>query len=305
MSDKDIERLCAGYRSSVEDPPYDAADAALLHAATLRARGLPKRRLVYSIAATLLAALGLAAGLWLKTPWRRLSNVDTRQTAALREEPHPKRQDPLFDQYLTNATLGSAHAGRLDYAEATPLTRASRAIRMRQRDTESLREAYAVAAMRAELACGPSAEVDLNAPGVLGSLKSKKPADYARIMGIITGLMQHPELDVVPWISATFHARGVSYLPLWLTSLPPKRLLSFCLGSTRYRVVLTIARDGARVSPESTRGGPARQKSCRRASVGGAVKAADDARRFRSEIPPWPSSPPPAAPMSRGDRNPG
>lgn len=258
MSDKDIERLCAGYRASVEDPPYDAADTALLQAAAERARRFPKRYRVYGIAAGLVAALGLAAGLWLQTPWRRSSNIEKRQTAALAQEPHSKHQDPLFDEYLTPATLGSARAGRLDYAEATTLTRASRSNRMRQRDVESLRQAYAVAARRTSLACGPSAEVDLNAPGVLSSLKSTRPGDYARILGIITGLTQHPELDVVPWIAATFHARGVSYLPLWMTTLPPKRLLSFCLGSTRYRVVLTIAAGGARVSPESPGGGPAR-----------------------------------------------
>lgn len=255
MSDRDIEQLCAGYRASVEDPPYDAADAALLHAAAQRARRLPKRFRAYGIAASLVAVLGVAGGLWLKTPSRRSSYPDTRQTAALTEEPHSKRQD--LDEYLTPATLGSARAGRLDYAEATPLTRAASAIRMRQRDVEALQEAYAVAAKRTGLACGPSAEVDLNAPGVLDRLKSTKPADYARIVRIITGLTQHPELDVVPWISATFHARGVSYLPLWLTSLPPKRLLSFCLGKTRYRVLLTIAPGGARVSSESTGSGHA------------------------------------------------
>lgn len=249
MSDRDIERLCAGYRASVQDPPYDAADAALLHAAAQRARRFQRQYWVYGIAASLVAALGLAAGLWLETPGRRSANIDTHQTAAL---------GPLSDEYLHHATLGSPQAGRLDYTQATTLTRASRAIRMQQRDIASLREAYAVAAMRTDLACGPSALIDLNAPGVLSSLKSTKPADYARIIGIITGLTKHPESDVVPWISATFHARGVSYLPLWLTSLPPKRLLSFCLGNTRYRVLLTMARDGALVSPESTRGGPAR-----------------------------------------------
>ena len=91
--------------------------------------------------------------------------------------------------------------------------------------------------------------IDLNAPGALDGLEVGRPADYAKIMRIIAGVTQHPELDVARWISATFHAGNVSYLPLWLTSLPPQRRLSFCLGSASYGVVLTITGNGARVSP--------------------------------------------------------
>lgn len=248
MSDKDIEQLCAGYRASIEDPPYDATDAALLHAAAQRARRLPRQRVAYGIAAALVAALGLAVGLWSKTPWRRSSVIDTRQTATLTatlaEGQRSKRRSLLLDNYLTHATLGSDSAGRLDYAEATtPLTQV---------------RASAIAAKRAALSCGPSAEVDLNAPGVLAGLRGTDPGDYAKIMGILAGLTQHPDLDVARWIAVSFQARGVSYLPLWRTSLPPKRLLGFCLGSTRYRVVLTIAPTGAQVSLESAQGQPPR-----------------------------------------------
>jgi hypothetical protein len=253
MSDKDIDQLCAGYRASVEDPPYDAADAALLHAAARQARHLPKRRLTYGIAAILVAGFGIAAGLRLVTPWRRSSIGSAPETVAPRQPLDSKSQGPELHNYVTNATLRLTHSGRLDYAEATALTRLARAAgQQQQRYADSLRQASAVAARRAGLACGPSAKVDLNAPGVLGGLKSTQPADYAKIVGIITGLTQHPESDVARWISASFHARGVSYLPLWRTSLPPKRLLSFCLESTQYRVVLTIAPDGAHVAPEST-----------------------------------------------------
>lgn len=80
-------------------------------------------------------------------------------------------------------------------------------------------------------------------------LKVSRPDDYARMMRIIAGVTRHPELDVARWISATFDAANVSYLPLWMTSLPPKRRLSLCLASTDYTVVLTITQDGARVSP--------------------------------------------------------
>lgn len=51
-------------------------------------------------------------------------------------------------------------------------------------------------------------------------------------------------------------SRTHSYFPLWLTSLPPKRRLSFCLQDARYDVVLTITRNGARVSSTDYPGDP-------------------------------------------------
>ncbi|MGB6486445.1 MAG: hypothetical protein WBE91_06135 [Steroidobacteraceae bacterium] len=226
MSDHDIERLCAGYRATVQDPPYDPADAALIRAAARRAhqaRRLPVRRVAYGIAATLLAALGLAAGMRSLTFWHRPSIIATRATAAQEARPSKARTSP-FNDYLTNAMLGSASTG-------------------------FLQETSAVSTTSTDPTCGTAAAIDLNAPGALASLKTTKPADYGKIMHIIAGLTQHPELDVARWISATFHAGNVSYLPLWLTSLPPQRRLSFCLGSTSYGVVLTITGNGARVSP--------------------------------------------------------
>jgi hypothetical protein len=227
MSDHDIERLCAGYRATVQDPPYDAADAALMRAAarrTRQARRLLARRVAYSIAASVLAALGLTAGMRTLLLRHRQSTIETRTTAA-REAAPPKARLSPFNDYLSNAMLGSAAA------------------------TGSLQETSAVSSMRADPACGAGAKTDLNAPGALATLKAAKPGDYVKIMRIIAGVTQHPELDVARWISVTFHAGNVSYLPLWLTSFPPQRRLSFCLGSTSYDVVLTITGDGARVSP--------------------------------------------------------
>lgn len=244
MSDDDLKRLCAGYRASIEDPPYDAADAALLRVAAQRARHFPMRRLAYGIAAALVAGLGVAVGLRSMTPSRKPSTVPAHEATALSEARSARTQSPAFANYLTPATLGSAHSGRPDYAEATaPLARGSHPVSLRRPGTG--------------LACGPSAEVDLNAPGVLAGLEATNPDDYARIMGIITGLTQHPDLDVARWIATSFHARGVSYFPLWQTSLPPKRLLSFCLDSTRYRVVLSITSNGAQVT-DMTHGEPPR-----------------------------------------------
>ncbi len=225
MSDHDIDRLCAGYRATVQNAPYDGADAALMRAAARQARRHPERRLAYGIAATLLAALALAAGMRSLTVRRRPSGIDTR-TATAREAPTPKHKAAPFNAYLNNAMLGS---------EST---------------TGFLQEASTVTStMRAGLTCEAAAEIDLNAPGALDALRVRRPGDYVTITRIIAGVTQHPELDVARWISATFHAGSVRYLPLWLTSLPPQRRLSFCLGSTSYSVVLTITTNGARVSP--------------------------------------------------------
>jgi hypothetical protein len=223
MSDHDIERLCAGYRVAVQDPAYDAADAALMHAAARRARRPSVRHLAYGIAATLLAALGLAAAMRSVTFWHRPSIVVAPATTARQTHTSKVRAAPL-NAYLSNAMLGSASTG-------------------------FLQETSAVSTTTTDATCTTAAMIDLNAPGALDGLKAGRPADYANIMRIVAGVTRHPELDVARWISATFHAGNVSYLPLWLTSLPPQRRLSFCLGSASYGVVLTIADDGARVSP--------------------------------------------------------
>ena len=229
MSDHDIERLCAGYRASVEDPPYDAADAALMRAAARQTRRIPMRRLACGIAAALLAVLGLAAGMQLLTFSRRPSAIEAR-TAPAREAPAPTGQMIPFNDYLTNAVLSSSSAEQ-------------------RRNTGFLQQTSGLSSMRAGLTCGTASAIDLNSPGALDNLKVINPGDYVRIVRIIAGVTRHPELDVARWISATFHAGNVSYLPLWLTSLPPQRRLSFCLGSASYSVLLTITSKGARVSP--------------------------------------------------------
>ena len=224
MSARDAERLCAGYRVTVEDPPFDAVDAALMRAAARSTHRFPVRQLVYGIGATLLAALGLAA--WMRSPpfGDRPAIVPTRTTTASTVR-QSKARTPLLDDYLTNAVLGSDGTG-------------------------FLQDASAVSAMSTDPACRPAAAIDLNARGALDGLRVGKPGDHVKIMRIIAGVTRHPEMDVARWISATFHAENVSYLPLWRTSLPPQRRLSFCLGSASYEVALTITADGARVSPE-------------------------------------------------------
>lgn len=228
MSDHDIERLCAGYRQTVEDPPYDAADAALLRAAAHRARRFPMRHLTYGIAATLLVAFGLAAGVRSLALRHRPSSRETLAATPRQAQAPASRSQTRSNDYLSAAMLSSATG---------------------QHDTGFLQQTSALWSMQADPSCGTAAVVDLNAPGAIEGVKVSKPGDYAKIKRIIAGVTRHPELDVARWIGATFHAGSVSYLPLWMTSLPPKRRLSFCLDSTPYRVVLTITPNGARVSP--------------------------------------------------------
>ena len=54
--------------------------------------------------------------------------------------------------------------------------------------------------------------------------------------------VKQPHPGVPRWLQATFDARDVKYIPVVLTSHPPKRQLSFSLDTTRYEVfVLTNA----------------------------------------------------------------
>ena len=244
MSDDDIERLSAAYRATVEDPPHDAADAVLLRAASKRARTLPLPRLLYAVAAGLLVALGVAVELQVVTSRPLPSHVDTRTTA---DRGHVgarplirNRQTTASDNYLSHATLSSVSPQRI----------------LQPPDPQVLLKTAAFALIPTEPGCAAAASVDLNAPGALAGLKVGRPGDYAKIIGIIAGVTRHPELDVARWITTRFHAEDVSYFPLWLTSLPPRRRLSFCLQGTRYDVVLMITRDGARVSPVDYSGIP-------------------------------------------------
>ena len=108
MSDDDIEKLCAGYRKATDDPPYDAVDANVLRAALGQTRRPKMRRLSYGIAAALLAALGLAAGVRALIVRHRPANVATTKVQAA----------PSID-YLSNAMLTSASAPAHDIRQTS------------------------------------------------------------------------------------------------------------------------------------------------------------------------------------------
>jgi hypothetical protein len=82
--------------------------------------------------------------------------------------------------------------------------------------------------------------VDLNEPGVLEALKSSNPVHYEKIRNILQDILNHSDTGVPRWMQTTFDARDVKYIPIVLTSHPPKRQLSFILDAIRYEAVIVL-----------------------------------------------------------------
>jgi hypothetical protein len=82
--------------------------------------------------------------------------------------------------------------------------------------------------------------VDLDAPGALDGLRQSNPAHFEAVRRILDGVLERPDATVPRWMQVSFGARDVSYVPVLLTSAPPKRRLSFVLDDTRYETVLTL-----------------------------------------------------------------
>jgi hypothetical protein len=51
------------------------------------------------------------------------------------------------------------------------------------------------------------------------------------------------------WIETNFAAHEVSYVPIVLTSHPPRRRLSFALDATRYEALVTLTNVRGRIVP--------------------------------------------------------
>jgi hypothetical protein len=82
--------------------------------------------------------------------------------------------------------------------------------------------------------------VDLDEPGILEALETSDPVHYQKIRKILADILQQPDAGVPRWMLARFGARDVKYIPVVLTSHPPKRRLSFTLDATRYEVVVVL-----------------------------------------------------------------
>ena len=90
--------------------------------------------------------------------------------------------------------------------------------------------------------------IDLGAPGALADLELSNPAHHAKVRQILDGVLRQRDADVPRWMRIQFAATDVTYLPVILTSHPPKRHLSFSLDATRYEILLTLT-DVRRIVP--------------------------------------------------------
>ena len=86
----------------------------------------------------------------------------------------------------------------------------------------------------------PQRTINLDRPGTLEALQRNNPAHYQKIKEIMAGLFSRSDSEVPHWIQTTFSAGDVSYVPVLLTSDPPKRRLSFALDNTRYQAVVIL-----------------------------------------------------------------
>jgi hypothetical protein len=86
----------------------------------------------------------------------------------------------------------------------------------------------------------PGRTVDLNAEGALAALRQTNPAHFDKVARILEGVSRRPAAEVPRWMQVSFGAHDVSYVPVVLTSHPPRRRLSFALDTTRYEALLTL-----------------------------------------------------------------
>ena len=95
----------------------------------------------------------------------------------------------------------------------------------------------------------PRRTVNLNRPDSLEALQQSNPAHYEKVRKILDGILEQPDAAVPRWIQTHFDARNVSYVPILMTSAPPKRRLSFALDETRYEAVVTLTNVRAEIVP--------------------------------------------------------
>jgi len=91
----------------------------------------------------------------------------------------------------------------------------------------------------------PRRTVDLNKR----DSQQSNPTHYEKVRKILEGILEQPDAAVPHWIQTNFDARNVGYVPILMTSLPPKRRLSFALDETRYEAVITLTNVRAEIVP--------------------------------------------------------
>lgn len=89
--------------------------------------------------------------------------------------------------------------------------------------------------------------INLNESGVLKIIQKENPEHYQKIKEILDGIYKQTESKIPYWLQTEFNARDVFYGPALLTSLPPKKHISFTLEGTRYEALLTLTDFGPQI----------------------------------------------------------
>jgi len=95
----------------------------------------------------------------------------------------------------------------------------------------------------------PRRPVDLDAPGAMDALQKSNPTHYEKVRRILEGVPRQPDAVVPRWMRTNFDAQDVTYLPIVLTSHPPKRRLSFSLDATRYETIVILTNVHGEIVP--------------------------------------------------------
>ncbi len=106
---------------------------------------------------------------------------------------------------------------------------------------------WTIVATAGDVASGRA--LDLNEPGVLEALQASNPTHYEKVRKILEGVLHQPDARVPRWMQANFDARDVKYVPIVLTSHPPKKRLSFSLDATRYEAIVTLTNVRGEIVP--------------------------------------------------------
>jgi hypothetical protein len=89
-------------------------------------------------------------------------------------------------------------------------------------------------------ACEAGRTVDLRSVAALEQLQQSNPGHFVVIQQILAGLAASPARAEEGWLQTEFAVRDVSLSGLLIhTSNPPKQLLRFTLGDSRYTMYLT------------------------------------------------------------------
>jgi len=81
------------------------------------------------------------------------------------------------------------------------------------------------------------------------ALQNSNPTHYQSVHRILEGVLRQPDAAVPRWMRTNFDAQDVTYVPIVLTSHPPKKRLSFSLDATRYEAIVILTNVRGEIVP--------------------------------------------------------